>query len=73
MEGMMKRLFKEVMDMDIEAPFQRLSFHESMERFGNDKPDMRFGLELKDMADLVERARSRYSWMRFNQAEWSRP
>jgi len=53
MEGMMKRLFKEVMNMDIEAPFQRLSFHESMERFGNDKPDMRFGLELKDMADLA--------------------
>jgi len=55
MEGMMKRLFKEVMNMDIEAPFQRLSFHESMERFGNDKPDMRFGLELKDMADLAGR------------------
>ena len=55
MEGMMKGLFKEVMDMDIEAPFQRLSFQESMERFGNDKPDMRFGLELKDMADLAGR------------------
>jgi aspartyl-tRNA synthetase len=53
MEGMMKRLFSEVMNLDIEAPFQRLSFHESMERFGNDKPDMRFGLELKDMADLA--------------------
>lgn len=52
-EGMIKGLFKEVMNMDIEAPFQRLSFHESMERFGNDKPDMRFGLELKDMADLA--------------------
>ncbi len=53
MEGLMKGLFKEVMNMDIEAPFQRLSFQESMERFGNDKPDMRFGLELKDMADLA--------------------
>jgi aspartyl-tRNA synthetase len=53
MEGMMKRLFREVMDLDIEAPFRRLSFHESMERFGNDKPDMRFGLELRDMADLA--------------------
>ncbi|MBS1114230.1 MAG: aspS, partial [Nitrospirae bacterium] len=53
MEGMIKRLFREVMNTDIEAPFQRLSFHESMERFGNDKPDMRFGLELKDMADLA--------------------
>lgn len=54
-EGMIKGLFKKVMNMDIEAPFQRLSFHESMERFGNDKPDMRFGLELKDMADLAGR------------------
>ena len=53
MEGMIKRLFKEVMNIDIETPFERLSFHESMERFGNDKPDMRFGLELKDMADLA--------------------
>jgi len=42
-----------VMNIDIEAPFQRLRFHESMERFGNDKPDLRFGLELKDMADLA--------------------
>ncbi len=52
-EGMMKTLFKKVLDVDIETPFQRLSFHESMERFGNDKPDLRFGLELKDMADLA--------------------
>jgi aspartyl-tRNA synthetase len=53
MEGMMKRLFREVMDEDIDTPFERLSYQESMERFGNDKPDMRFGLELKDMADLA--------------------
>lgn len=53
MEGMMKKLFKDVMNIDVETPFQRLSFHESMERFGNDKPDLRFGLELKDMADLA--------------------
>ncbi|HBG92995.1 MAG: aspartate--tRNA ligase [Nitrospirae bacterium GWF2_44_13] len=53
MEEMMKKIFKDVLSIDIETPFQRLSFHESMERFGNDKPDMRFGLELKDMADLA--------------------
>ena len=52
-EEMMKKIFKDVLSIDIETPFQRLSFHESMERFGNDKPDMRFGLELKDMADLA--------------------
>ena len=52
-EEMMKKIFKDVLSIDIETPFQRLSFHESIERFGNDKPDMRFGLELKDMADLA--------------------
>ena len=54
-EGMMKRLFKDVLDIEIDTPFERLCFHESMERFGTDKPDLRFGLELKDMADLSEK------------------
>lgn len=54
-EGMMKELFKEVLGQDVETPFRRLSFQESMERFGNDKPDLRFGLELRDMADLASR------------------
>jgi len=53
MEGLMQRVFKEVLAVDVPAPFQRLSYQESMERFGNDKPDMRFGLELRDMADLA--------------------
>ncbi|MBI5632530.1 MAG: aspartate--tRNA ligase [Nitrospirae bacterium] len=52
-EGMMKKLFKGVLHIDIQTPFEMLSYQESMERFGNDKPDMRFGLELKDMADLA--------------------
>lgn len=52
-EGMIKRLFDDVLNLEIETPFEKLSFGESMERFGNDKPDLRFGLELKDMADLA--------------------
>lgn len=52
-EGMIKRLFKGVLNADVEIPFTKLSFKESMERFGNDKPDLRFGLELKEMADLA--------------------
>lgn len=52
-EGMLKRLFRHILDVEIATPFERLTFKDSMERFGNDKPDMRFGLELKDMADLA--------------------
>jgi len=55
-EGMMKRLFKNILDIELEIPFERLSFHEAMEGFGNDKPDLRFGLELKDVADLAEKS-----------------
>lgn len=52
-EEMMRKLFKNVLSIDIESPFPRLSYREAIERFGNDKPDMRFGVELKEMADLA--------------------
>lgn len=47
-EGLMKELYKEVLGVDLKPPFRRLSYKEAMERFGSDKPDTRFGLELKD-------------------------
>jgi aspartyl-tRNA synthetase len=53
-EGMIKTLFKDVLGRDVATPFQRLSYAEAMERFGLDKPDLRFGLELKDISDIVK-------------------
>ena len=52
-EGYLVRMFKEVMDVDVPRPFKRLTYNEAMRRYGSDKPDTRFGLELIDMSDLV--------------------
>lgn len=52
-EGLMKRIFEEAGDIPVEIPFRRLSYHESMARFGNDKPDTRFGMELTDLSDVM--------------------
>jgi aspartyl-tRNA synthetase len=52
-EGMMKVLFKEIMEKDISTPIPRLEYREAMDRFGTDKPDIRFGMELREITDLV--------------------
>jgi len=52
-EGMIHALFKEILDKDLELPFQRLTYQEAVSRFGLDKPDIRFGLELTDLSDVV--------------------
>jgi aspartyl-tRNA synthetase len=50
-EGLLKRVWKTALDMDIPTPFQRLSFEHALDRFGSDKPDLRFGLELADFTE----------------------
>ncbi|MDL2237260.1 aspartate--tRNA ligase [Christensenellaceae bacterium OttesenSCG-928-K19] len=52
-ERLMQYIFKEVMNIDIQLPLKRLTYKEAMERFGSDKPDTRFGLELQNVSDIV--------------------
>ena len=53
-EGLIAHVMKEVKGIDVVTPFPRLDYEEAMERFGSDKPDTRFGMELKDVSDLVK-------------------
>jgi aspartyl-tRNA synthetase len=53
-EGMLALLFKELKGVDLERPFPRLTWQETISRFGTDKPDLRFGLELKDFSSIFQ-------------------
>ncbi len=53
-EGLLKRVFKELLDVDVQLPMQRMTYTEAMSRFGSDKPDTRFGFELRDLSDIVK-------------------
>ena len=53
-EGLMAEVFKEALDREIPVPFPRMPYNEAMERYGLDKPDTRFDLELKDISDIVK-------------------
>ncbi|MGI1691928.1 aspartate--tRNA ligase [Thermoanaerobacter uzonensis] len=52
-EKMITEIFKETLGIEVPIPFKRLSYQEAMERFGTDKPDLRFGMELKNLSDIV--------------------
>ena len=53
-ERYLSYLFKEVLDIDVKLPIERITWQEAMDRFGSDKPDMRFGMELHDVSDIVK-------------------
>ncbi len=54
-EGFLAKVFKEVLDYDIELPIRRIPYSEAMERYGSDKPDLRFGLELQNISDVASK------------------
>ena len=53
-EGLIKRVFKEVLNVEIETPLPRITFADAMSRYGSDKPDTRFGMEIQDLSDTVK-------------------
>ena len=53
-EGFIKKVFKEVLNKDLALPLKRLTYNEAMTRFGSDKPDLRFGMELVDLTEILK-------------------
>ncbi len=53
-ERLLQKIFKDVLDIDIELPIQRMTWQEAMDRYGSDKPDLRFDIELKDITEVVK-------------------
>lgn len=52
-EGLVKRVFKELLNVEVETPIRRMPYREAMEKYGSDKPDLRFGMEITNISDIV--------------------
>lgn len=53
-EGLFKRLFKDILGKNLETPFEKMTYADAMNRYGSDKPDVRFGMEICDVSDVVK-------------------
>ncbi|MDK0558555.1 aspartate--tRNA ligase [Clostridium perfringens] len=53
-EGLIKHVFKEVLGVDVKTPIKRMTFKDAMEKYGSDKPDLRFGMEITNLSDVVK-------------------
>lgn len=68
-ERLLAYLFKQVLDVDVKLPIQRMTWQDAMDRFGSDKPDLRFGMELTDVSKWFADANLLYLKMHWKQAE----
>src|SRR5690606_31414666 len=55
-EGMIARMWRDILGVELPVPFPRMTFHQAMRRFGTDKPDLRFDLEIIDVTDVLQRS-----------------
>ena len=53
-EGLIQKVFKDVLNVEVQAPFKRITWREAMDRYGSDKPDVRFGMEIVDLTESVK-------------------
>ena len=53
-EGLIKKVFKDILNIDVQLPLRRMTWHDAMENYGSDKPDLRFGMQLNNISDLVK-------------------
>src|SRR5699024_7779147 len=56
-EGMMEKIMKDVLDIKVQLPFEKMAYDEAMNRFGSDKPDTRFGMELIHVSEIIKDTR----------------
>ncbi|MDT8716249.1 aspartate--tRNA ligase [Clostridium sp. 19966] len=53
-EGLIKKIFKEILNVDVKTPIRRMPYREAMDKYGSDKPDLRFGMEITDISSIVK-------------------
>ena len=66
---MIKKVFKEVVNVDVKLPIKRMPYKEAMDKYGSDKPDLRFGMEINDLSETVKDVNLKYLKMLFKMVD----